>query len=116
MLTPATSHSDFYTVEEAANILNKSRSWVYRHASALGAFQPRLGCALSIPVKVIEAIKEGHYALSNEGRTLARTPDDRREAPDKNLRHKGAGKSMGGGTKRTRLGKSGSADPYGLLA
>jgi hypothetical protein len=71
--------SNFYTPEQAAQALNKSRAWVYRHASALGAFQSHLGCALSIPVKVIEAINEGRYALPNEGRTLARTPDDRRE-------------------------------------
>ena len=44
----AAQHSDFYTVEEAARALNKTRAWVYRHATALGAFQPRLGCALSI--------------------------------------------------------------------
>ena len=110
-------NEDFYTVEQAAQVLNRSRAWVYRHAPALGAFQPRLGCALSIPVKVIEAIKEGRYAVSNEGRPMARPQNDCRATEDENLFHKNPGKTMGGGTKGRKLEPRGiAADPYGLLA
>jgi hypothetical protein len=109
--------TDFYTVEQAAQALQKSRGWVYRHASALGAFQPQKGCALFIPASVIEAIKRGSYAIPATGRQMESAPDDRRQAQDKDMRHEGASKSMGGNAKRKGLDKrSGYADPYGLLA
>lgn len=83
MEAATTQHSDFYTVEQAAQVLNKSRSWVYRHAPALGAFQPRLGCALSIPVKVIEAINANLTTTARYVRSLGITSDRLSETFDR---------------------------------
>jgi hypothetical protein len=104
---------DFLTVKEAAQVLNKTPAWVYRHASALKAFQPFSGCALSIPVAVIEQIKEGRYAVSDEKRTVARSQDDRGRPKNEVLCYKSTGKEVGSRTKYGRMAKG--RDPYGLL-
>jgi hypothetical protein len=107
---------DFLTAKEAADALRKSRVWVYRHASALGAFQPHTGCALSFPAAVIEQIKEGRYAVPNGKREMAGAQDDRGRPENQDVQHKSVGKKMGGRAKSGRLAKGKREDPYGLLA
>jgi hypothetical protein len=106
---------DILTADEAAKALRKSRAWVYRHASALGAYQPYTGCALSFPASVIIAIKEGRYALSNEGRKMARPQNDNGCEEDENFCYESVGKTMGGRTKTRRMGQGARYDPYNLL-
>ena len=106
---------DFYTVEEASKILNKSRSWVYRHANALRAFQPAKGCALSFPATIIQRIKEGTHAIHDENRPVASGENDSRSKENKNLCNQRRSIEVGGGSDRKRLAEAKSRDTHGIL-
>ena len=60
------------SVEQVASILAVPPDWVYRNKHALGCFQAKHGGRILFSENLIEAIKEGTYAIPDEIREVAR--------------------------------------------
>lgn len=105
------------TAAEVATMLARPRSWVYRHAHALGGFQPAFGAALTFSATRIREILEGKtHAIPDQGRQVESRQNDRRTQENAPVQNQGRGKSVGSRANPRNMARAGHTDPHGLLA
>ncbi|GAB6058449.1 hypothetical protein JCM31598_15660 [Desulfonatronum parangueonense] len=103
-----------YTAEQLANMLQKPKSWVYKHKQALGGFQPCVGGSLLFFEKKIWEFIDN--AVSTKKRDVAGVCDGRGRTQEQGLLDKKGGEGMGAKSGKTvaRVAEE-RHDPHGIF-